>query len=151
MTIRVLLRDYPHRAVALATDDHVLTFRHNKTDAPDSRIPSSTTANGQNAAQPQCMVDFSPTADSDLSGFRSLTSLSIHGTLGLVTISGDIFLCVVNGANRVATLRPGENVQQITSVEFRKSGTRRRVVFCPATNSKQTVSIGPITTSIWVT
>ncbi|TKX25203.1 inositol-1,4,5-trisphosphate 5-phosphatase-like protein [Elsinoe australis] len=118
MTIRVLLRDYPHRAVALATDDHVLTFRHNKTDAPDSRIPSSTTANGQNAAQPQCMVDFSPTADSDLSGFRSLTSLSIHGTLGLVTISGDIFLCVVNGANRVATLRPGENVQQITSVEF---------------------------------
>ncbi|KAF4555326.1 SacI-like domain-containing protein 2 [Elsinoe fawcettii] len=118
MTIRVLLRDYPHRAVALATDDHVLTFRHNKSDAQESRIPSSTTLNNQNGAQPQCMVDFSPTGEADLTDFRSLTSLAIHGTLGLVTIGSDIFLCVVNGANRVATVRPGENIQQITSVEF---------------------------------
>ncbi|PNS17746.1 hypothetical protein CAC42_3141 [Sphaceloma murrayae] len=118
MTIRVLLRDHPHRAVALATDDHVLTFRHNKNDAPDSRFSSSSNPNANDSTPSQCMVDFSPTAGSDLTDFRSLTSLTIHGTLGLVTIGGDIFLCVVNGANRVATVRPGENVQQITSVEF---------------------------------
>ncbi|KAF2222115.1 SacI homology domain-containing protein [Elsinoe ampelina] len=118
MTIRVLLRDYPHRAVALATNDHVLTFRHNKSDTQDPRIPALNTNSIQNGSPSQCMVDFSSIAQADLSDFRSLTSLAIHGTLGLVTVGGDIFLCVVNGANRVATVRPGENVQQITSVEF---------------------------------
>lgn len=65
------------------------------------------------------MVEFSTRKDADLEDYHSLTSLSILGTLGLVTINGDIFLCVVNGATRVATIRPGENVQKIISVEFR--------------------------------
>ncbi|GAM83447.1 hypothetical protein ANO11243_014350 [Dothideomycetidae sp. 11243] len=117
MTIRVLLSDYPQRAVALATDRHVLTFRYNKTDGHEARI-SSNSGHNQGGPHPQCMVEFLPVESVDLSEFRSLTSLNIHGTLGLVTIGGDVFLCVVNGANRVASIQPGENIQQITSVEF---------------------------------
>jgi molybdopterin synthase catalytic subunit len=66
------------------------------------------------------MVEFAKVSDTNVSDFRSLTSLSVFGTLGLVTIHGDIFLCVVNGAQRAATVRAGENVLKITSVEFRK-------------------------------
>lgn len=53
-----------------------------------------------------------------MSEYRSLPSLSIKGTLGLVTIKGDVFLCVVNDSKHVATVRPGETVQQIKNVEF---------------------------------
>lgn len=120
MTIRVLLRDYPHRAVALATDNHVLTFRYSKTDTSEARI-ASTSAPNQSPTRPQCMVEFQPIKGTDLSDFRSLSSLNIHGTLGLVSIGGDVFLCVVNGANRVASIQPGENIQQITGVEFREA------------------------------
>lgn len=67
------------------------------------------------------MVEFARTADTDTTDFRSLTSLSVFGTLGLITVNGDIFLCVVNGAQRAATVRDGENVLKITSVEFRES------------------------------
>ena len=55
----------------------------------------------------------------DLQEYRSLSSLSVHGTLGLITVNGDVFLCVVSGASRVATVRPDETVQRILSVEFR--------------------------------
>ena len=50
--------------------------------------------------------------------YRSLPSLTVHGTLGLVTIKGDVFICVVNDSKRAATVRPGEAVMQILSVEF---------------------------------
>ena len=50
--------------------------------------------------------------------YRSLPSLDIKGTLGLITIGQDVFLCVVNDSKRAATVRPGENVQQIKNVEF---------------------------------
>lgn len=118
MTIQVLLRDHPHRAIALATDEHILIFRHSHQSTAGA---SSLSVNSNQSAsiQPRCMVEFSTKRDADLEDFHSLTSLSVLGTLGLVTINGDIFLCVVSGATRVATVRPGENVQKITSVEFR--------------------------------
>ena len=50
--------------------------------------------------------------------YRSLPSLDIKGTLGLITINNDVFLCVVNHSKKVATVRPGETIQQILSVEF---------------------------------
>lgn len=50
--------------------------------------------------------------------YRSLPSLDIKGTLGLITIGPDVFLCVVNDSKRAATVRPGETVQQIKNVEF---------------------------------
>ena len=111
MTIRVLLRDHPHRAVALATDDHILTFRHSASTAGASSLSVNSTQS--NTLQPRCMVEFA-------TDFRSLSSLTVFGTLGLITINGDIFLCVVNGAQRAATVRNGENVLKITSVEFRE-------------------------------
>ena len=117
MTVRVLLRDYPHRAIALATDDYILTFRH----SPSTAGASSLSVNSVQSlsSQPRCLVEFSPITETDVSDFRSLTSLGVHGTLGLITINSDVFLCVVNGAQRVATVSPGENIQKITSVEFR--------------------------------
>lgn len=120
MTIRVLLRDHPHRAIALATDDHILTFRHSPSTAGASSLSVNSTQSAT-TLQPRCMVEFARTADTDTTDFRSLTSLSVFGTLGLITVNGDIFLCVVNGAQRAATVRDGENVLKITSVEFRES------------------------------
>jgi len=130
MTICVLLRDHPERAVALATDSHVLIFRHNPStfSANDPRIPSAS-IHAQTTIQQQCIVEFSAIDSADLTDYRSLTSLSVQGTLGLVTINGDIFLCVVSGASRVASVRPGENVQQITSVDFRTCKHSKCVFF----------------------
>ncbi|TKA68704.1 hypothetical protein B0A49_05409 [Cryomyces minteri] len=64
------------------------------------------------------MVEFSKLDAADLDEYRSLSSLSVLGTLGLITINNDVFLCVVNGAVKTATVRPGETVQRIYSVEF---------------------------------
>lgn len=119
MTIRVLLRDYPQRAVALATDTCVLIFRNNPSNAINDARASRTSLDSQAAGQSQCIVEFSTVDDADLEGYQNLSSLSVLGTLGLVSIAGDIFLCVVNAASRVASVRPGEHVQQINSVEFR--------------------------------
>ncbi|KAJ8130937.1 hypothetical protein O1611_g2692 [Lasiodiplodia mahajangana] len=64
------------------------------------------------------MVEFSPASRSLLSDFRPLIPRPIYGTLGLVSIDRDVFLCVITQASRVATLRPGETVEKIVSVEF---------------------------------
>jgi SacI homology domain len=66
------------------------------------------------------MVEFVAIEHADLSGFRQLNSLQVHGTLGLITIENDVFLCVITGANRVANVRPGETVNRIHAVEFCK-------------------------------
>lgn len=147
MTIRVLLRDHPHRAVALATDDHILTFRHSPSTAGASSLSVNSTQSA--TLQPRCMVEFARTADTDTTDFRSLTSLSVFGTLGLITINGDIFLCVVNGAQRAASVRNGENVLKITSVEFRESGSLWLLLF--NNNKVQIASTSPtMTISFWI-
>jgi synaptojanin len=53
-----------------------------------------------------------------MSEYRTLSIYRVLGTLGLVTIGGDVFICVVNNSSTVATVRPGENVQRISGVEF---------------------------------
>lgn len=50
--------------------------------------------------------------------YRTLSPSGVHGTLGLITINDDVFLCIVSAAARVASIRPGETVQRISSVEF---------------------------------
>lgn len=122
MSIRLLIREQPQRAIALATSTHVLIFRYS---------PSSVDANGsasRNASQtnlgvsggphPRCMVEFSTLEAVDLSDYRSLFSNSVHGTLGLVTVNNDVFLCVVSRATKAADVRPEETVQRIDAVEF---------------------------------
>lgn len=122
MSVRVLLRDYPHRTIALATDDHALVFRHSPstTDGGFNASTSSLHSNqsGHSHGAPQCMVEFSTLASLDLGGYRSLSSA--QGTLGLITLHNDVFLCVVTGASKSATVRPGETVQRIHSVQFCK-------------------------------
>jgi hypothetical protein len=64
------------------------------------------------------MVEFSPSSDKLLADYRPLTPRPIYGTLGLISIGPDVFLCVVTQASRVATLRPGETVEKIEAVQF---------------------------------
>ncbi|KAI0401223.1 SacI homology domain-containing protein [Xylaria palmicola] len=100
---QLLIRDHPHRAIAIVTKSHALVFRH----SPGSEPPAS-----------KCMVEFAPVSRDLLSDFRPLIPRPIYGTLGLVSIDRDVFLCVITQASRVATLRPGETVEKIVSVEF---------------------------------
>ncbi|KAF2863532.1 DNase I-like protein [Piedraia hortae CBS 480.64] len=98
--MKLLIRDRP-RALALATDDHVLILRR----SPHAHISS------------KCIVEFSHSQHVVLGDYRPL-SLPVKGTLGLVALNNDVFLCVVNASSTVATVRPGETVQRILAVEF---------------------------------
>lgn len=119
MTLRVLLRTHPRRVIALATDTHVLSFSNGIVSDPSAstaRNPHAQTST--NIPQASCVVEFQDIDAFDLQHYRTLTSLSAHGTLGLVTINGDVFVCLVNGASKVATVRPDESIHKITSVDF---------------------------------
>lgn len=118
--IRVLIKEYPHRAIALATSTHALILRHttSSTDNNGERNASSTSLGSNGAGAAKCMVEFSRIEEVDLSDYRGLHSVNAYGTLGLITVNGDVFLVVVNGASKVATVRPGETVQRIHSAGF---------------------------------
>ncbi|KIW17791.1 hypothetical protein PV08_04986 [Exophiala spinifera] len=121
MSMRVLIHDYPHRTVALTTDEHVLIFRHSHTPAENGRISSSTSLplslnSARSNATPRCMVEFAEKSSIDLSHFYQLTTAK--GTLGLITLNNDVFLCVITGSEEVASVRRGETVQKIYAVEF---------------------------------
>lgn len=122
MTILVKLRDYPDRSIALITTTHALIFSH--TSSADSHNGSLTSFHNSSrpsldgGATPKCMVKFADLRDVDLSDYKTLNPLPVQGTLGLITIAGDVFLCVVTGATKVASVRPGETVEKIFAVEF---------------------------------
>lgn len=122
---QILIREYPHRAIAIASNSHALILRHS-TAASDAIANGSLayassgrqrSAAADNGAS-KCMVEFSPAPESLLSDYRPLTPRPIYGTLGLITIERDVFLCVITQASRVATLRPGETVEKIEAVQF---------------------------------
>ncbi len=120
--MRVLIHDYPHRTVALATEQNVLVFRHSHA-APESHrssVSSATSLPLNNASRtnltPRCMVEFGERSVINLENFHPVTTA--RGTLGLITLHNDVFLCVVTGSEEVATVRPGETVQKIFAVEF---------------------------------
>ncbi|KAI1176923.1 SacI homology domain-containing protein [Nemania sp. FL0916] len=127
---QLLIRDFPHRAIAIVTSSHALIFRHSSTTSEavaDGSLasvvsPSSSRARGggggNEAPASKCMVEFSPVSRGLLTEFRPLIPRPIYGTLGLVSIDRDVFLCVITHAARVATLRPGETVEKIAAVEF---------------------------------
>lgn len=66
------------------------------------------------------MVEFAELGSVDLDDYRRLSSQPCLGTLGLITLGGDIFMCVITGAREVASVRPGEAVLRIQAVQFRK-------------------------------
>lgn len=123
MSIRALITEQPQRSIALASSTHVLIFRHSPSSADTNayRNTSQIPLQGNGAGIPRCMVEFAAVDTVDLSDYRSLSSLSVYGTLGLITVNDDIFLCVVSSATRAATVRPEETVQRINAVEFRTS------------------------------
>ncbi|EHY51917.1 Inositol-1,4,5-trisphosphate 5-phosphatase 1 [Exophiala dermatitidis] len=121
MPTRVLIHDYPHRTLALATDEHVLVFRHTHSPPPEgSKISSTTSLPSENLNRsnltPRCMVEFGERSSIDLTLFHSVAAAK--GTLGLITLNNDVFLCVITGSEIVATVRPGELVHKIFAVEF---------------------------------
>lgn len=119
MSIRVLIKEYPHRSIALTTATHALVLRHSATTTDGYGFNTSQTSlqsNGSGSAR--AMVEFSRVEEVDLSEYRAINMANAHGTLGLITVQGDVFLVVVNGASKVATVRPGESIQRIHSVGF---------------------------------
>lgn len=112
MSIRVLLQERPRRSIALVAGTRALVFLH--THSATDHSPSSPTR----ASTSKCMAEFVSTARRDWSGYRDLNLRAVFGTLGLITIDHEVFLCVVTGASKVATLRPGETVEKIHAVEF---------------------------------
>lgn len=114
MSLKLWLRDTRQRALAVVGDSHALVFRQSTTYPADGQVGGS---NDKNSA-PKCMVEFSALGEVDFDGFRELYTSTVHGTLGLVNIRNDVFLCIISGTTRVATVRPGETVQRILAVDF---------------------------------
>ena len=121
----VLIREYPHRAIAIASSTHALILRHSQTTREaiaNGSLTSVASARPRAAsldnASSKCMVEFSSMSDRLLADYRPLTPRPIYGTLGLISVGKDVFLCVITQASRVATVRPGETVERIESVQF---------------------------------
>ncbi|PWY77149.1 SacI domain and endonuclease/exonuclease/phosphatase family protein [Aspergillus sclerotioniger CBS 115572] len=107
--LRIYTRNYPNRTIALATAEYVLIFRSGLAEAEIN-------AQHHSKATPRCLVDFAPLSSVDLKGYRVLGDG--YGTLGLVTLGEDVFLCVITGSSRAATIKPGETISRINSVDF---------------------------------
>lgn len=110
-TLRVLCRDHPERAIALVTSEHALIFRH-------TPIVGDTFTGVPEAGNetPRCLVEFRSVSSVNLREYRLLGEG--HGTLGLITLNHDVFICVVTASSKAATVRPGETVLRIDNVEF---------------------------------
>ncbi|KAL2365579.1 hypothetical protein RJZ56_001456 [Blastomyces dermatitidis] len=110
MSLRVLCRDRPDRSLALISDGHALILHH----VPVTE--SASTNSYSNVSPPKCHIEFAGLDALDLLGYRNLGRA--HGTLGLIALNSDIFLCTISHASQAATVRPGETVQRIINVEF---------------------------------
>lgn len=122
---QILIREYPHRAIAIASNSHALILRHSSTTSEAvgsgslaAQFSGRPRAAASDNATAKCIVEFTSTSDRLLADYRPLTPRPIYGTLGLITVGEDVFLCVITQASRVATLRPGETVEKIESVQF---------------------------------
>lgn len=102
--LRVLCKDYPQRTLILATTDDALVFKAIATEVDHS-------TGKKERDNIHCLVEFCSLSSVDLTGYRRLCDG--HGTLGLIALDGDVFLCVVTGASKAATVRPGEAVWRI--------------------------------------
>lgn len=125
-TAKVLLQEKPHRAIALATATHVLVFKHSSSSSSQLQGNQSSTSlhsvaptNTGSASGAKVIFELHPAGQFDATEYKTV-SYSVHGTLGLISIDRDVFLCVVSGTTKVATVRPGETIQRILSVDFRE-------------------------------
>ncbi|ETS87634.1 hypothetical protein PFICI_01462 [Pestalotiopsis fici W106-1] len=115
---RLLIREYPHRAIAIVSSSHALIFRYSPTSNDAVNDGTTRSRNDPEALVSKCMVEFSHRTDELLKDFRPLTPQPIFGTLGLISIGPDVFISVITQASRVASVRPGETVERIANVDF---------------------------------
>lgn len=126
MSIKVLLKEYPYRSIVLITSSHALVFHHSPSSNPDNSsvtgYPTHSDASlvDKYGGAPRIMVEFSSLSAIDLHDYKPFAH-PCKGTLGLITLGRDVFICLVNSSSHVATLRPGERVERIHTVEFRKA------------------------------
>lgn len=112
MSLRIHLRDEQlGRSIAITTDTHALVFHHDAGQAP--AVSSSPPAT-------RCMVEFSAVDQINLTEYKPLSFTGVHGTLGIINIKADVFICVISAASPAATVRPGDHIQRIVSVDFCK-------------------------------
>ncbi|KAG0638498.1 hypothetical protein HOY80DRAFT_1047482 [Tuber brumale] len=126
MPIDLLIKDHPHRSIALLTPSHALILRNSPSPSPTQNSSNASFAsilertNGPSSTTPipKCIIEFLHRSSVDLDGYRSLSSQPCLGTLGLITLNRDVFLGVVTSAREVASVRPGEPVFRIHAVNF---------------------------------
>ena len=113
MALQIYIRPEPNRAVAVVSSlsSYALVLHRGR------GVPKQT-QNTSSTSRPQCLVQFVPSASVNLSNYTLLRQSRIFGTLGLINISGDVFLCAVTSASEVANIRPSERVLRIAAVEF---------------------------------
>ncbi|RAL15693.1 SacI domain and endonuclease/exonuclease/phosphatase family protein [Aspergillus homomorphus CBS 101889] len=104
--LRIYTRDFPQRIVALATVEYVLIFQA-ETLSEQRRDGETTT---------RCLVDLVPVSSVNLEDYQIRGSG--YGTLGLINLDDDVFLSVITGSSKAATVRPGESVYRIDTVDF---------------------------------
>lgn len=120
------IRDYPHRSIAIVSSSHALILRYTTSTSEAiangslTSVAASARPRGNNgeALVSKCMVEFAPVSKHLLQDYRRLTHRPIYGTLGLIAVSGEVFISVITHATRAATLRPGETVERIGGVAF---------------------------------
>ncbi|KAG6215030.1 hypothetical protein E4U50_008012 [Claviceps purpurea] len=101
------IRDHPHRSIAIVSSSHALILRY-----------SAAASAGPDAHAAKCMVEFAALSRQLLKDYRPLTPRPVYGTLGLIAANGEVFLSVITRAIRAATVRPGETVEKISTVDF---------------------------------
>lgn len=116
MAIKVLVNDIADRSIALVSDTHALFF--NRSVGSKTKNVSVAENETRNPDPSQCAVEFSKIDDNNFDGYIPLSARSCFGCLGLISVGGDIFLCVITSAREVAAVRPHETVSRIYGVEF---------------------------------
>ncbi|RJE23279.1 hypothetical protein PHISCL_04394 [Aspergillus sclerotialis] len=106
----ILCRDFPRRTIALTTSEYALVFQYASLD----QVAGTKYHHYTNATR--CLVEFSSVSSIETSSYRLLGYG--YGTLGLITLGEDVFLCVITGSSQAAMVRPGETVSRIDNVDF---------------------------------
>ncbi|KID77446.1 Inositol-1,4,5-trisphosphate 5-phosphatase 1 [Metarhizium brunneum] len=119
------IRDSPYRSIAIVSSSHALVLRYSSSASSDTPQNGSVTSlhsiksrGGVDSHAAKCMVEFAPISSQLLKDYRPLSLMPVYGTLGLISANGEVFLSVITRAKRAATVRPGETVEKIATVDF---------------------------------
>ncbi|KAI5783531.1 Endonuclease/exonuclease/phosphatase [Geopyxis carbonaria] len=116
MAIKVLVNDSNDRSIALVTNTHALFFKQSA--GSKSKNISVAEKEIRDTDLSQCAVEFSEIHGRNFDGYIPVSARPCFGCLGLVSLGGDVFLCVITSAREVAAVRPHETVSRIYGVEY---------------------------------